>query len=219
MVEAEARREAGETGGETGARGRGGRSSRSRGRGVRPPAGGRGAGSSGQGEGSTQAPETAETSASPGLPSLEWMIGVRDSSGARVVIGIPRLPIARKEESSRLDLLPSLSYLLLLRTQPEDTTSVLVSASTRGRGTQKVSRSATEARQFEVFPRAASQRRPAPQESEEETEESLESRALGSTDSSTASGSPGDDDDDDDGDDRVECSKSEGHQRKRTRRD
>ncbi|KAI8568019.1 hypothetical protein RHMOL_Rhmol02G0166100 [Rhododendron molle] len=103
------------------------------------------------------------------------------------------------------------------RTQPQDTASSPTSVSVRGRGTQNLSRPSTEVRQFEVLPRAASQRRPIFEDSEEETEESLKSCSLESTDSSTASSSPGDDDDD--GDDEVESTKSEGHQRKRTRRD
>ncbi|KAI8529963.1 hypothetical protein RHMOL_Rhmol11G0016800 [Rhododendron molle] len=76
-----ARREAGgeagdDTGEETGARGRGGRSSRGRGRGARPSVGGRGVGIPGR----------------AGLPTLDWSIGVRDLSGARAMLDIPRLP-------------------------------------------------------------------------------------------------------------------------------
>ncbi|KAI8572050.1 hypothetical protein RHMOL_Rhmol01G0168200 [Rhododendron molle] len=104
MAEVEARRARGEAGGdvgdetggetrgETGGRGRGGRSSRGRGRGARPPTAGRGASSSGRGEGSAGAPGMAETSTLAGLPTLEWTIGVRDPSGARALLDIPRLP-------------------------------------------------------------------------------------------------------------------------------
>ncbi|KAI8524801.1 hypothetical protein RHMOL_Rhmol13G0177900 [Rhododendron molle] len=76
------------------------------------------------------------------------------------------------------------------RTHPQDTTSLPVPAGTRGRGTQSVPRPAAEVRQFEVVPRATSQRRPVLEETEEKTEESSESRVLGTSDSSTASGSP-----------------------------
>ncbi|KAI8555163.1 hypothetical protein RHMOL_Rhmol05G0153400 [Rhododendron molle] len=191
IAEAEARRTRGEaggevgdeTGGETGGRGRDGRSSCGRGRGVRPPAGGRRASSSGRGEASTRIPEAAETSTPPGLPSLEWMIGVRDPSGARAMIDIPRLP----QPPMRLpaQLLKDCAKGRTLQTRPVPEPALPVAA----------------------------QRRPASDESDEETEELLESRALGSMDSSTASG-PSDDDDDE-----VESFESEGHQRKRTRRD
>ncbi|KAI8568393.1 hypothetical protein RHMOL_Rhmol02G0195400 [Rhododendron molle] len=110
------------------------------------------------------------------------------------------------------------------RTHPQGTTSLPVPASTRGRGTQSVPRSAVGARGFVVLPRAESQRRPVLEESEEseegtrkETEESSESRILGTSDSSTASGSPSEDDDDDG--DESESAEPEGQQRKRTRRD
>ncbi|KAI8529994.1 hypothetical protein RHMOL_Rhmol11G0019500 [Rhododendron molle] len=198
-----------ETGGETGGRGRSGRSSRGRGRGVRPPAGGRGVSSSGRGESSTGAPEAAKTSTPPGLPSLDWTIGVRDPSGARALLDVPRLP------QPQMQLLAQVQPRRSTRTQLQGTVSLPASTSMRGRGMQRASRSVIEVRQFEMVPRAASRRRHAPKESEEETEGSLESRALGSTDSSTASG-PSDDDDDDDEDD-VESSESEGRQQKRTR--
>ncbi|KAI8572039.1 hypothetical protein RHMOL_Rhmol01G0167700 [Rhododendron molle] len=98
IAEAEARRARGEAGdevgdeagGETGARGRGSHSSRSRGRGARPPAGGRGTSSLGRGESSSQVPEAAEASTPVGLPMLDWVIGVRDPSGARAMLDIPR---------------------------------------------------------------------------------------------------------------------------------
>ncbi|KAI8530379.1 hypothetical protein RHMOL_Rhmol11G0053600 [Rhododendron molle] len=243
-----------EVGGETGARGRGGRSSRGRGRGARPPAGGRGASSLGRGEGSSQVPETTETPTPTGLPSLEWTIGVRDPSGARAMLDIPRLPqppmrlpaqVPREWAKKAIMLMVGMRQLLkdcakgrtlqtrpvpepalpvaaqvqprrLARTQPRSTTSLPASASTRGQGIQRVSRSVTGAGQFEVVPRAAPRRRPALEESEAETEESLESRALASTDSSTVT-SPSDDDDDDDGDDEVVSSESEGQQQKRIR--
>ncbi|KAI8572044.1 hypothetical protein RHMOL_Rhmol01G0167700 [Rhododendron molle] len=86
IAEAEARRARGETG----ARGRGSHSSRSRGRGARPPAGGRGTSSLGRGESSSQVPEAAEASTPVGLPMLDWVIGVRDPSGARAMLDIPR---------------------------------------------------------------------------------------------------------------------------------
>lgn len=92
VAEAEAGEGATGLGGEARGRGRGGRSSLGRGRGARPPVGGRGASSLGRGEGSTRVPETAEALAPPGLPSLEWTIGVKGPSGVREMIDIPRLP-------------------------------------------------------------------------------------------------------------------------------
>ncbi|KAI8571124.1 hypothetical protein RHMOL_Rhmol01G0093900 [Rhododendron molle] len=100
VAEAEVRRARGEAGGEigdearaeTGGRGRDGRSSRGRERGAGLPAGGRGAGFSGRGESSTGAPKAAETPTPPGLPTLDWVIGVRDPSAARAMLDIPRLP-------------------------------------------------------------------------------------------------------------------------------
>ncbi|KAI8572081.1 hypothetical protein RHMOL_Rhmol01G0171000 [Rhododendron molle] len=220
-----------------------------RGRGARPPAGGRGASSSGRGESSTGAPEAAETSTPLGLPTLEWTIGVRDPSGARVMLDIPRLPqpsmrllaqVPREWAEKAIMLMVGMRQLLKdcakgrtlqtrpvpepalpvaarvqprrsTRTQPQGTVSLLASTSTRGRGTQRAPRSATEVRQFEILPKVTSRRRPALEESEEETEELFESRALESTDSSTASG-PSDDED------NVESSGSEGRQQKRSRR-
>ncbi|KAI8550394.1 hypothetical protein RHMOL_Rhmol06G0102800 [Rhododendron molle] len=212
IAEAEARRARGEAGGEvgdetvdeTGARGHGGRSLRGRGRGVRPPVGGRGASSSGRGESSTRILETAETSASPGLPSLEWTIGVRDPFGARALLDIPRL------------LRPPMRLPAQVpREWAEKAIMLMV-------GMRQLLKDCAKRRtlQIRLIPEpilpVAAQRRPTPEESEDETEESLESRALGSTDSSTASGPP----DDEDGDsNEVESSESEGHQRKRTRRD
>ncbi|KAI8559158.1 hypothetical protein RHMOL_Rhmol04G0151700 [Rhododendron molle] len=228
VAEAEARRARGEAGGEigdeagaeTGGQGRGGRSSRGRGRGAGPPAGGRRAGFSGRGESNTGAPKAAEPPTPPGLPTLDWVIGVprewaeqaimlmvgmrqllKDCAKGRTLqtrpVPEPALPIASQVQPRRS-----------ARTQPQDTTSLPVSTSARGRGGQRAG-----AGQFEVVPRAVSRRRLAPEESEEDTEESLESQALGSTDSSTSSPS---DDDDDDGDD-VESSESEGRHQKRIR--
>lgn len=181
--------------GETGVRGRDGRSSRGRGRGSRPPAGGQGASLPGRGEGDTRVLETVETSAPPGLPSLEWTIGMTGSSGVREVTDIPRLSqppmrlpaqVPREWAEKAVMLMVGMRHLLKkcvkgkvlqtrpvpepaspvtpqvqprrsARTQPQVTTSSPASVSTRGRGTQRVSRPAAEARQFEVLPRAASQ--------------------------------------------------------------
>ncbi|KAI8571785.1 hypothetical protein RHMOL_Rhmol01G0145900 [Rhododendron molle] len=107
------------------------------------------------------------------------------------------------------------------RTRPQDTTSLPVLARTQGQGAESVPRPAAGARQFEVVPRATSQRRPALEESEgeteEETEASSESCVLGTSDSSTAFGSPSEDDSDDGNE--SERTEPEGQQQKRTRRD
>ncbi|KAI8572216.1 hypothetical protein RHMOL_Rhmol01G0180900 [Rhododendron molle] len=183
VAKAEARRARGEAGGEvgdeTGGRGRGSRSSRGRG----------------------EAPSLLLVDEVP----REWaeqaimlMVGMRqllkDCAKGRSLqtrpVPAPVLLVAPRVQPRRST-----------RTQPQDTTSLPASTSAGGRGTQRAG-----VGQFEVVPRGASRRRPAPEESEEDTEESLESRALGSTDSSTASGLSGDDDDRDD----VESSESEG---------
>ncbi|KAI8542711.1 hypothetical protein RHMOL_Rhmol08G0160300 [Rhododendron molle] len=237
----------------------GGRSTQGRGRGSRPPIGGRGAGPSGRGEGSAGVTETAKTSVPPVLPVLKWTIGVTSSSGAREVIDVPRLPqplmrfpaqVPRGWAEKAMMLMVGMRHLLKgcakgralqtrhapksaspvapqvqprrsARKRSQDTTSLPVPASTWGQGTQSVPRRATGARQFEVVPRATSQRRSVPEESEEgteeETEESSESRVLGTSDSSTASGSPSEDDGDDG--DESESTEPERQQRKRTRRD
>ncbi|KAI8568362.1 hypothetical protein RHMOL_Rhmol02G0192400 [Rhododendron molle] len=197
---------------------RGGRSTRGRGRGTRPPVGGRGASPSG-----ARASETAETSVPPVLPVLKWSIGVTGPSGARKVIDVPCLlqppmwfpsQVPREWTEQAMMLMVGMRHLLkgctkgwALQTRPapesaspivpqvqprrsarthsQDTTSLPVSAGTRGRGTQSVPRPVVEARQFEVVLRATSQRRLVLEESEEseegigeETEESSKSRVF-----------------------------------------
>ncbi|KAI8559656.1 hypothetical protein RHMOL_Rhmol04G0190200 [Rhododendron molle] len=159
------------------------------------------------GEASSQVSEAAEVSAPAGLPTLDWVIGVRDLSGARALLDIPRLPHRPMQLPSQVPREWAEQAIMLMVGMRH-----LLKDCAKGRALQTRPAPAP-------VPAVVPQRRHAREESEEDTEESLELRALGPTDSSTASGpSDDDDDDDDDGDeDEVESSESEGHQQKRTR--
>ncbi|KAF7147744.1 hypothetical protein RHSIM_Rhsim03G0182300 [Rhododendron simsii] len=87
VAETEARRAASGTRAEIGGDGdRGGHSQRARGR-------GRGTSLRGRGRGSMEASASGEdVPEAHGLPELKWEISVRDHTGARAIVDIPRLP-------------------------------------------------------------------------------------------------------------------------------